>query len=204
MSEAEMRAALPKEKELLRELYALMKKDYHHPVKGTGKDIGKVYNEIYKQGYEYHSAFVAEIEKRLRIIDTKREQEQKQQGRGQNPDEQRQAKFQQSVNKNIERSQPLYRQYNMTVDANNNAAREGNTALDLVTGDDANPGFKPISEDMLEQQPQRPTTRPNISGKFNNKKSDESETKQPQQKQNEDDEFLKLMQDMQNDLNSLQ
>ncbi len=199
MSEAVMRAELLLLKAQQEELKPMLKKSFGND-KMKNVDIA-----FSKQVYEQNAARINAIEKRLRIIDSKREQEQKQQQgqQQQNPDEQRSAEFGQSVNENINRSQPRYREYNKTVDANNNAAREGSVALDLVSCNDTDPDFKPISENMLVQQHQCPTAKPNIRGKFNNKKSDESQTKE-QQKQSQEDEYLKLMQEMQNDLNSLQ
>ena len=145
---------------------------------------------------------VTEIEKRLRIIDSKRKQEQeqeqkkqlekqqqeqqKQQEQESDLDEQRrQEEFQQSVKEKLEKSKSRYTEYNKLVDKRNKRAQEENEALELSTRNNYDPNFQPV-RDMSEQQLSgTPKPKPNISSKFKNKKLDEKITKEQQKRAQE-------------------
>ena len=203
MSEAEMRARLQGAKQENERAAKAMKANNYKNDLGGG-----ILAANDKASFEYSKAWIYVIEKRLRIIDSEREKEPEQQQQEQqksNPDEQRQMEFQQSVNEKIESSNARYGGYHAVADASTNAAREGNVALDIVTSN-KDPNFKPISQDMLNQQQQSKSSaansNANISDKFKNKKIEESKTK-GLQKKNEDNVLKNLLEEMQNDLNSL-
>ena len=164
MSEAEMRELLPRAKQEAERAARALKGSY-----GSGLEEGiRKGNDI--GSYENNSALVKEIEKRLRIIDAKLEQEKPEQ-QELNPDNQRQKEFNDATQRNMEKSQSRYNEYNKIAAQNAEACREGSVALDRVKANNDTRDFKSISQADFAKN-SRSQTSPqevNIKGRFQKK-----------------------------------
>ena len=190
MSEAEMRAHLPRAKERLKmSQRALKTGNYSEYYVGDDAIAQGVAKAAAEAEYYYYTTLINEIEKRLSKIDSQKPkpqieqqqekvEQQQQEIPDQNLEEQRQiqAKLQQSFDEKIEESQPRFNQLHTNVDASSKAIREENWALKSVISN-TDPNSVRVTDDMLDKRLSS-TSKTNsgkrdgsigISSKFNNK-----------------------------------
>ena len=266
MSEAEMRTELQAAKARQRDLQNVLRTGNYTEFYGQGDDdISKGVSKAFAPAeYDYVTAIINAIEKRLGEIEEKRRQEEEKKKKEQEElekkkkeqeelerkkkeqeelekkkkeqeelekkkkeqeelerqrqeelerqrqeelEKQRQKEFQESVERNLEELQPIYNQRHKDVDANKDAASNGNMALDRAIGE-IDPNSVPITDAMLaEQQSTTSNTKlGDISSKFNNKpKETKEELEETKEEESEDDKRRReLIEKVQNHLNSLE
>ena len=117
---------------------------------------------------------------------------------------QRQEEFQKSVERNLGELQPIYNKHHTDVDANKDAASNGNMALDRAIGE-IDPNSVRVTGDMLDK-PLSPTSTSklgDISSKFNTlKETKEEPEEESQNNQDLDAEIRKLLQELENDISN--
>jgi hypothetical protein len=187
-----VRAQLPGFRQEKEKFYHLYQKSLH-----SSGNLIAVDQAAYKAGYEYNSYIVAEMEKRMRVIDTKKAKEdaaqkakeeaekkaKSQQEADQEEadrDRQRQEDFDKAYQKHLNESNQQYMHGHSVVNTGQ-AIKEQNLASDGLHAQAYMPGSKPISSNMLDK-PLGGTTAQNgktqstdISKKFGKKKNDEDE-----------------------------
>ena len=218
MSEAEMRAHLPRAKERLKmSQRALKTGNYSEYYVGDDAIAQGVAKAAAEAEYYYYTTLINEIEKRLSKIDSQKPKpqiEQQQEETEQQPQEilgrtseQVQADLQQSFDEAKKKSQPRFDLLHTNVEASSKATREGNVALNSVISN-TDPNSRRVTGDMLDKQ-LSPTSNTNsgardgsigISSKFNNKpketKKEPEETPdvvEPEETSNEYKEILELI-----------
>ncbi len=219
MSEAEMRAHLPRAKEMLKMCQNVIKTGNYTKFYGLGDDVVSkgVAKAAAEAQYYYYTTLINEIEKRLSKIDSQKPKPQTEQQKqeeteqqqqeipDQNLEEQRQiqAKLQHSFDEKMGELQPIFNQLHTDVDAHSDATRKGNVAANLVRGNMA-PNSRSVTDAILDK-PLSPTSTPklgDISSKFNKQKSEEPKEKKeeseetPKEASNEYDEILRLINEL--------
>ena len=180
LSDDEVRAQLPGFRQEKEKFYHLYQKSLH-----SSGNLIAVDQAAYKAGYEYNSYIVAEMEKRMRVIDTKKAKEdaaqkakeeaekkaKSQQEADQEEadrDRQRQGDFDKAYQKHLNESNQQYMHGHNVVNTGQ-AIKEQNLASDGLHAQAYMPGSKPISSNMLDK-PLGGTTaqqgKPSIAGKF--------------------------------------
>lgn len=225
MSEAEMRAHLPRAKERLKMSQSALKTgNYSQYLVGDDAIAQGVAKAVAEAEYYYYTTLINEIEKRLSKIDSQKpkpQTEQQQQAEteqqqqeipDQNLEEQRQiqAKLQQSFNEKLAESQPRFNQLHTNVDAYANAASNRNVAANLVRGN-KDPNSRQVTDAMLDK-PLSTNSNPNsvardgrigISGKFNKQKSEEPKKEEPEETKQEPEEESQNNQDLDAEIRKL-
>lgn len=219
MSEAEMRSELPKMKQRVAILERAMKSGnysiaYQNDVKWTeiksDANDGSMGAIAAPAEYEQLMKYINAIEKRLKVIDDKREQErkrkeeeerQKQEQKKKALEEQaaldaqrdaeREAFIENSRNAHMRASDSQYSALHDAVEAKKDAITYGDEALKM-TGPDEKEGFSAVTYDMRNKTSQRPLpTNRDLTGKFPPKAPKEEQ--KPKEEPDPDLEKLKRL-----------
>ena len=220
MSEEQMRTELQAAKARQKELQSVLNVGNYTEFYGQGDDdISKGLSKALAPAeYDYVTAIINAIEKRLSEIEEKRRQEEEKKKKEQEElerqkkeqeelERQRQEEFQESFERNLKESQERYNQLHTDVDNNSEAIREDDRALNRATGE-IDPNSVRVTDEKLDKT-LSPTSETNsgerdgsigISDKFKENKLEETK-----EEESEDDKRRReLIEKVQNHLNSLE